>query len=142
MKTVIGRDFVSRTTSGAVPPADSAFVMPNRAFFRSAKTPLLRMQQPSAHGIQVGERRRDFQTVQVLGEAPVTDLLEAEYALDHPDRVLDLRANPRLGAVLRLLQLVDPPSAAVLAVGKVLRGRRPGADYGSLRPPTLVAAHA
>jgi hypothetical protein len=27
--------------------------------------------------------------VQVLGQAPVADLLEAEHPLDHPDRVLD-----------------------------------------------------
>ena len=92
MGEVIGRDFVSRATEDGVCVADSAFVMPNRAFSRSAETPL----QPSPDRVEISQRGGDFQAVQVLGEATVADLLEPKHPLDHPDRVLNLRAtHPR-----------------------------------------------
>src|SRR5215475_2646866 len=88
--------------------------------FRSAPTPLLRCQQSPTDHIKIDQRRRDFESMQILGKAAVTDLAEAEYALDHADGVLHLGAHLRLGPVLGLLHRVEPTSAAVLAVGEVL----------------------
>lgn len=45
---------------------------PRRFRFCSDTSPA-QMQQSSADCVEVGQRRGDFQTVQVLGEAPVTD---------------------------------------------------------------------
>ncbi len=42
----------------------------------------------------VAHSRRRFQPVEILTEPPVADLLEAEYPLDHSDRMLHLRTNP------------------------------------------------
>src|SRR5258708_35404353 len=121
MKTTTGGDRVSSVTNVEVSVADSALIMPTRPVCRSAEPPLLRMQQPSREKVEVSQRRRDFEAVQVLGEAAVADLLEAEHPLDHPDGVLDLSAHLRLGPVLRFFQLVDPTFAAVPAVREVLR---------------------
>jgi len=60
---------------GGVAVARSGVVLPNRSVCRSAETSLLRMQQPSPDHVEVSQRRRDFEAVQVLGEAAVADLL-------------------------------------------------------------------
>ena len=75
---------------------------------RFALTRLLRSQQLSPDRAEVCQRGVDLEPVQVLGEPAVTDFLEAEHPLDHPDRVLDLRADPRLGAVRGFDTLIDP----------------------------------
>src|SRR5579863_1602954 len=100
MKTVIGGDFVPRTMSSAVSATDSPFAVSNRAISLSAATHLLRMQQSSPHGVEVGQCGCDLQPMQVLGQTAVADLLEAEHSLDHPDGVLDFGAHLRLGPVL------------------------------------------
>src|SRR5208282_335697 len=90
---------------------------------QSPATRLLRIQQSSSDDVQVDERSGDFQPVQVLRQAPVPDFPEAEDVLDHAEHVLDLRAHPRLVAVLRFLTLVDLAVVAVAAVREVLRLR-------------------
>src|SRR5258708_29494049 len=141
MKTTIGGDRVWRVTNVEVSVADSALVMSTRPVCRAEEAPLLRRQQPSPDKVEVSQRRRDFEAVQVLGEAAVADLLEAEHPLDHPDGVLDLSAHLRLGAVLRLFQLVDPTFAAVPAVREVLRPWSTGTDRLRLPLITLAAPH-
>src|SRR6516165_3558828 len=88
-------------------------------FPRSAPTRLLRGQQLLPDRLEVGQRGGNLQTVQVLGKPAVTDLLEPEHALDHPDRVLDLRVHPQLGAVRGFDPLIDPANPAVALVGEV-----------------------
>src|SRR5256884_9891624 len=90
---------------------------------------------------QIRQRGTDFEPVQVLRESAVTHLLEAEDPLDHPNRVLDLRAHPRLGAVPRLDELVDPSAAPVALVGEVPRSRRRLAHRLLLAAIRLIAPH-
>ena len=95
MKPAIG---VVSSTSDGVSAAAPAFVVSRRTDLRFSSTPLLCMQQPSSHRVEVGQCRSDFQAVQVLGKAAVTDLLEAKHPLDHPDGVLHLSPDARFGS--------------------------------------------
>src|ERR1035441_246729 len=70
-------------------------------------------EQPSSDHVQIGERRSDFQPMQVLCQTAVARLAEAEDVVDHPEHGLDPGAQPRLIAILRLLDLVD---LAVVAI--------------------------
>src|SRR5437762_4320447 len=124
MKTPFVSDFESRAAKRCAPLAGSAFFASDRRTSHPSATLLLRIQQSSPHHEQIRQRGTDFEPVQVLRESAVTHLLEAEDPLDHPNRVLDLRAHPRLGAVPRLDDLVDPAGAAVALVGEVPRSRR------------------
>ena len=69
-----------------------------------------------------------------FAKPPVADLAEAEDVLDHAEHVLDLGAYPRLVAVLRLLELIDPAVVAIAAVGEVLRPRRASSNDGAFDP--------
>ena len=91
---------------------------------RTAATALVRIRQPSSDHEQVGQGGTELEPVQVLRQAPVTHLLEAEYPFDHADRVLDSGFNPRLGLILEPFDFVEPVPTAVLAVGEVLGTRR------------------
>src|SRR5882724_7359018 len=91
-------------------------------------TRILRIEQPAPYDEQVIERCGDLEPVQILRDAPVTDLLKSKDPLDHPDGVLDLGANPRLVPVLRLLPLVDETVAPVSAVREVPGSRREVVD--------------
>src|SRR6185437_9577575 len=91
---------------------------------RLAQTPLLRCQQPSPDGEQVRQRRGHLQAMQVLRQAAVAHLLKAEYAFDHSDAVLDLRAHSGLVAVLHLHRLIDPLTPPVAPVGAIPCPRR------------------
>src|SRR5690606_36249198 len=77
---------------------------------------------------------RYLQSVQVLGKATVSDLLEPEYSLDDADAVLDLRAHAGLAAVHRPDVLIDPAAPAVTLVGEV-----PGA-LGNLADRLFLAS--
>src|SRR5262245_10580792 len=116
-----------------------ALVVSHRIDFQYSSTPLLCAQQPSPYRVEVGERRGDLQAVQVLGQTAVADLLEAKHPLDYPDRVLDLGPHSGFALVLQLLELVDPASAAVLAVGEVLCTWCAGTNYRRLPLIALIA---
>ena len=113
MKTGLGKDLELGSPGGRVWVAGSAFFASKRRISRSPATRLLRMQQSPSDRVQIGERGGDFEAVQVLGEAPVAHLLEAEHPLDHPDRVLDLRSDARLAAERGLLP--ERASEAIVA---------------------------
>lgn len=97
------------------------------------------MQQSPSDRVEVGQCGGNLQSMQVLGESSVTDLLEAEHTLDDSDGVFNLGAHLRFRLVLRLLQLVEPTPAAVPAVREVFGPR--GAFPDDLRLP-LVALTA
>ena len=59
-----------------------------------SQTRVLRMEQPASDDEEVGERRSDFEPMQILRDTAVTNLLKAEDPLDHPDGVLDLWREP------------------------------------------------
>src|SRR3989440_9103185 len=124
MKTRLVSDFESRTAKRCAPLAGSAFSAADRRTSHPSAILLLRIEQSSPHHEQIRQCGTDFEPVQVLRESAVTHLLEAEDPLDHPNRVLDLRAHSRLGAVPRLDELVDPSAAPVALVSEVPRSRR------------------
>jgi hypothetical protein len=106
----------------------------------------LRIEQPSSHQIQIRQCRSHFQAVQVLIQAPIAHLLEAEYSLDHPDRVLHLGTHMRFAAVDRFDALVHSISPSIALVGEVTRSRggfahrRLVATVGLIAPnPSLLA---
>src|SRR2546429_5657204 len=109
MKTRLVSDFESRTAKRCAPLAGSAFFAADRRTSHPSATLLLRIQQSSPHHEQIRQRGADFEPVQVLRVSTVTHLLEAEDTLGHPNRVLDLRAHPRLGAVPRLMSSSTRP---------------------------------
>src|SRR2546429_3279564 len=109
MKTRLVSDFESRAAKRCAPFAGSAFFASDRRTSHPSATLLLRIQQSSPHHEQISQRGTDFEPVQVLRESAVTHLLEAEDPLDHPNRVLDLRAHPRLGAVPALMSSSTRP---------------------------------
>ncbi len=90
----------SRAAKRCAPLAGSAFCASDRRTSHPSATLLLRIQQSSPHHEQIRQRGTDFEPVQILRESAVTHLLEAEEPLDHPNRVLDLRAHPRNGNTL------------------------------------------
>src|SRR5437016_8672265 len=139
MKTRLVSDFESRTAKRCAPLAGSAFFAADRRTSHPSATLLLRIQQSSPHHEQIRQRGADFEPVEVLRVFAVTHLLEAEDPLDHPNRVLDLRAHPRLGAVPRLDDLVDPAGPAVALVGEVPRSRRRLAHRLRLTRVRLIA---
>src|ERR1039458_9994333 len=98
MRTSVSKDFELSSPNGRVSIASTALFASKHRISRSAATRLLRIQQAPSDHVQIGERGRDFQAVQVLGKAPIADLLEAEHPLDHADGVLDLRSDARLVA--------------------------------------------
>ena len=65
------------------------------------------IEQRSSHQVQIRQRRRHLQTVQVLRQAPIAHLAEAEDVLDHTEHVLDFGADAQLVSVLRFRDLVD-----------------------------------
>src|SRR5205085_12038207 len=131
MKTRLVSDFESRTAKRCAPLAGSAFFAADRRTSHPSATLLLRIQQSSPHHEQIRQRGTDFEPVQVLRESAVTHLLEAE----------DLRAHPRLGAVPRLDDLVDPSTVPVALVGEVPRSRRRLAHRLLLAAIRLIAPH-
>jgi len=123
-----GTDFGRQAPIGRVSTVGAALFASRSRVSRSAPTTLLRFPQSPPDQVQVGERSGHLQPVQVLRQAPIADFAEAEDVLDHAEDVLDLGAHPRLGAVLRLLTLVNPAVEAVPAIREVLRVRGPCAN--------------
>src|SRR5688572_17875480 len=89
--------------------------------FHFLQTLRLLFQQMRSDNEQIGERAGDEEAVRVLLQAAVTHLLEAEYALDHAEHVLDSRTHSGLRAVLRPFDLVDNALEAIAPVGEVER---------------------
>src|SRR5437763_16115789 len=141
MKTPFVSDFESLAAERCAPLAGSAFFASERRTSHPSATLLLRIQQSSPPHEQIRQRGTDFEPVQVLRESAVTHLLEAEDPLDHPNRVLDLRAHPRLAAVPRLDDLVDPSTVPVALVGEVPRSRCRLAHRLLLAAIRLIAPH-
>ena len=93
---------------------------------RASPTRILRIEQSSSDHVEIRQRRRHLEAVQVLRQAAVPDFAEPKYVLDDAKHVLDLGAHPRLVAVLRLLDLIDSAVEAITTVREVLRfWRRP-----------------
>ena len=83
----------------------------------SAPTRPLRSEQSPAHRVQIGQCCGDLKPVQVLGQPSIANLLEAKDPLDHPDRVFDLGADLRFGAVRGFDLLIDAAPPAIALVG-------------------------
>lgn len=77
------------------------------------------MQQSIAGKEQVGQRSAHLQPIQVLGQAAVAHLLEAEHALHDVDAVFDFRAHRGLATIARLDPLIDRDSPAIASVGEI-----------------------
>lgn len=92
----------------------------------------LRIRQSPARQEQIRQRCGDLQSVQVLRQASVTNLLKAEDPFDHPKHVLDLGSHAELAAVGGLDRRINAFAPSVSLVGKVLRPRCPDADRGLL----------
>src|SRR5277367_5113822 len=120
-------DFCSdlgRTSRGAQLSAGCSGIFASKhRFSRSSSTRLLWIEQSPSNHVQVGQRRRDLEPVQILRQTPVADLAKAEDVLDHAEYMLDLGSHSRLVAVLRLLDLVDLPAKAIALVSEVLGSR-------------------
>jgi hypothetical protein len=95
---------------------------------RFSATRLLRIEQYPANHVQIGERRRDFEPVPILRQAPVANFAKAKDILYHTEHVLDLSSHSRFVAVLRLLGFIDLPMKAITLVGEVLGSRRVSVD--------------
>jgi hypothetical protein len=138
MRSGVGRDFELRSPKVGVSAAGSRFCVSKRRISQSPATRLLRIQQPPSHQVQIGERRGDFQAMQVLGKAPIAHLPEAEDILHHPEHVLNLGSHARLGTIRRLDLLIDPatPSIALVGEGDISRrnSNHPGQKSKALRP--------
>jgi hypothetical protein len=100
-------------------------------FSRLSPTRSLRIEQSPARQEQIRERRADLQSVQVLRQASITDLLKADDPLDHPKDVFDLGTHAGLAAVARLDRLVNAFSPPIALVGKVVRSGCAGVNMPS-----------
>src|SRR5580700_3329765 len=138
MRTSERSGFASRLRDRQLFRSESAVLASISGISRVPSTRLLRSEQLRSDHVQIGERRRDFQPVQVLGQAPVSHLAEAEDILHHAEHMLDLGAYPRLVAVLRLIDLIDPAVEAIPFVREVLGARCPFVDDGALATVSLV----
>src|SRR5450631_735027 len=142
MREGCGKDFGFGARNDAVLLRCLAVLAFKSRTSRSPATRLLRTEQSSSDDVQVGERSGHFQAVQVLRQPPIAGLAEAEDVLDHAEHVLDLGADPRLVAVLRLYELVDAAVEAVAAVREVLGVRSARVDDLRLALIALVAPDA
>ena len=70
---------------------------------RCRSTLALRMEQPSSDDVQLGQGRSHFEAVPVLRQSPLLDFAEPEDAFNDAEHMLDLGADSRLIAILRLL---------------------------------------
>jgi hypothetical protein len=123
MKMFAGSALEFGRRNSGLSSANSPFFASIPVISRFPSTRLLRPEQFSSDHVQIGERRGDLEPMQVLCQAAIAGLAEAEDVLDHPEHVLDLGAHPRLVAILRLFHFVDPAMEAVASVREVLRLR-------------------
>src|SRR5665213_888897 len=100
MRTSEGSGLASSLRNGQMFRSESTVLASISNFSRTPPTRLLRFKQLPADHVQIGERRSDFQPVQVLGEPSVAHLAEAEDVLDYTEHMLDFGAYARLVAVL------------------------------------------
>src|SRR5262249_57451407 len=90
---------------------------------------------------QIGQRAGDEQAMEVLVQPAIAHLGKAEHPFDDPDRMLDAGPHFRLGAVFRLLDLIDNTAVAVAAVfenpppAPRPPGHPPPAPVGPITPP-------
>src|SRR6185437_17016408 len=80
--------------------------------------------------------------MQILRQATIAHLLEAEHALDDPNAVLNLRAHSGLMAVLRLDRLIDSLSPSVAPVDAVASPRSDGVDNVAVALVGLISPDA
>ena len=80
-------------------------------------------QQMSPRHVQVDQPTSNKQPVGILLQAPVTDLVEAEDALEDEKRVFDPGPDSRFGAVLRALGVRQGLLAVAFLVRKILCSR-------------------
>src|SRR6202167_1870774 len=128
MRTSFGSDFDRRLRSGPVLVASSRMFASKRRISRSAATPLLRIEQSPTNHVQIGERGRHFEAVQILCQTAVANLTEAQDVLDHTEYVLHLGSHSGFVAVLGFLGLIDLPMEAIALICEVLGSRRMPAD--------------
>src|SRR5271165_3786989 len=120
MKMFAGTELESGRKNAALQAADSASLTAISVISRFSSTRFLRVEQSNSNHVQIGERRRDFEPVQVLRQATVAGLAEAEDVFDHAKHVLNLGAHPRLVAVLCFLDFVDLSVESVALVREIL----------------------
>ncbi len=102
---------------------------PRRRADRSLDTlRLLQAEQVFAHHEKVRQRAGDDQPMCILHQAAVAHLGEPEDAFDHADRMLDLRAHPRLLAIRGPLGPAQGLLPARFALGEILRVGRTGVE--------------
>src|SRR5271170_287043 len=139
MRTDFGRNFDRKSRSGPVLTAASRTFVPRHRILRLPQAPLLRIEQPPANQVQIGERRGNLESVQILRQTSVANLAEAKDVLDHTEDMLHFGSHSRLVAVLCLLNLIDLAVKTIALVGEVLRSRRMPVDEVSMALITLVA---
>src|ERR1700759_479020 len=99
-------------------------------------------QEVATNDEQIGWHAGHKQALCVLLQPAVAHLRKAEDALDHSDRVLDLRPHLGLYAILGPLSLVDDAPAAGAAVGEVLCRRSLLVNGIALTLVGLIAPYA
>ena len=57
--------------------------------------------------IEIDEREADLETVEVLGNTAIADFSESEDAFENAERMLDMGAHTRLGAIFGDLFLAE-----------------------------------
>jgi hypothetical protein len=82
-----------------------------------------------------------MKAMEVLRQAPIAHLVEAEDSLHDIERVLDADANLRLLMIVRLLLVTQQPMDRALFAGQVLGARRLGSNRLALSGVGLVAPH-
>ena len=92
---------------------------------RASPTRSLSIEQPPSHQVQIRQRRSHFQAMQVLSQAPITHLLEAERPLDHSD-------CSTLARTRDLVRGFDAPATPSLALVGEVPGSRAG-ESGEVR---------
>src|SRR5690606_19041594 len=94
---------------------------------------------PSAE--QVCQRARHLQSMQVLGQSAIANLVEAEQTLDHIEAVFDLGAHLRLGPITTALLLTQWVIGRRVLLRKVTRMSGALANHFALTAIGRVAPH-
>src|ERR1035438_9260018 len=110
-------------------------------YTRLSETLRPRHRQPFAVQVQVHQGKAGAQSMMVLLNPAVSHLLEAEDALQNPERMFDLRSHSGLHSVLGLLYLVHKVLVLPSPAGHILRSRSRLPDGFSLSLISTVAPH-
>lgn len=74
--------------------------------------------------MQIHQPTGNKQPVSILVEAPITNLVGAEDALQYQERMLDFRPHLRLGSIFRSFLSAQRPITSAFLVGEVFGTRR------------------